>query len=72
MLFSTWEGACHFVLELSTELVRKELLYTSQREALAAVAAIMELYPYLYGVPFQLMTDHNPLIVLKGLKDFGG
>ena len=29
---------------------------------------------YLYGFPFKLVTDHNPLVALKakGLKDVGG
>ena len=45
---------------------------TIEREALAAVAAIKEFYPYLYGFPFTLITDHNPLTALKGLKDVGG
>ena len=37
-----------------------------------AVAAIKEFYPYLYGFSFTLITDHNPLTALKGLKDVGG
>ena len=41
-------------------------------EALAAVAAIKEFYLYLYGFDFMLVTDHNPLTFLKGLKDIGG
>ena len=43
-----------------------------EKEALAAVSAVKEFYPYLYGFPFTLITDHNPLVSLKGLKDIGG
>ena len=46
--------------------------FVIEREALAAVAAIREFYPYLYGFHFKLVTDHNPLVSLKGLKDVGG
>ena len=45
---------------------------TIEREALAVVAAVKEFYPYLYGRPFTLLTDHNPLTSLQGLKDTGG
>ena len=45
---------------------------TVEREALAAVSSIKEFYPYLYGFSFRLVTDHNPLTSLKGLKDVGG
>jgi len=37
-----------------------------------AVAAVKNFYPYLYGFHFKLVTDHNPLTSLKGLKDTGG
>ena len=45
---------------------------TVEREALAVVAAVKEFYPYLYGFHFTLVTDHNPLTSLKGLKDVHG
>ena len=44
---------------------------TVEREALAVVCAIKEFYPYLYGFPFTVITDHNPLTSLKGIKDTG-
>ena len=40
--------------------------------ALAAVSAFKEIYPCLHGFPFKLVTDHNPLMSLKGLRDVGG
>ncbi len=36
------------------------------------MAAAKEFYPYLYGFHFTLVTDHNPLTSLKGLKDVHG
>ena len=57
----------------SRQLSKAERNYsTIEREALAAVGAIKEFYPYLYGFPFTLITDHNPLTSLKGIKDTGG
>eukprot|EP00731_Ephydatia_muelleri_P029836 Em0021g359a len=57
----------------SRQLHKAERQYsTVEKEALAAVSAVKEFYPYLYGFPFTLITDHNPLISLKGLKDIGG
>ena len=45
---------------------------TIEKQALAAVAAINEFYPYLHCFKFKLVSDHNPLTSLKGLKDIGG
>ena len=41
---------------------------TTEREVLAIVSAIKEFYPYLYRFRFTLVTDHNPLTTLKGVK----
>ena len=57
----------------SRQLQKAERNYsTIEREALAVVGAVKEFYPYLYGFPFKLLTDHNPLTSLKGIKDTGG
>ena len=57
----------------SRQLSKAEQNYsTIERETLAAVGAIKEFYPYLYGFPFKLITNHNPLTSLKGIKDTGG
>ena len=57
----------------SRQLSKAERNYsTIEREALAVVSAIKEFYPYLYGFSFTLVTDHDPLTSLKGLKDVGG
>ena len=44
---------------------------TTEKEVLAIVSAIKEFYPYLYRFRFTLVTDHNPLTTLKGVKDYG-
>ena len=57
----------------SRQLSKAERNYsTIEWEALAVVSAIKEFYPYLYGFSFTLVTDHDPLTSLKGLKDVGG
>ena len=73
MLCQEKEGVEHVIAYWSRQLNKPERNYsTIEHEALAAVAAIKEFYPYLYGFPFKLFTDHNPLTALKGLKDVGG
>ena len=57
----------------SRQLTKAERNYSAvEREVLAAVWTIKEFYPYVYGFPFKLVTDHNPLISLRSLKDVGG
>ena len=57
----------------SCQLTKSERNYlTIEKEALAAVSAVKEFYPYLYGFRFSLLTNHNPLASLKGMKDVGG
>ena len=57
----------------SRQLSKAEKNYsTIEKEALGAVSSIREFYPYLYGFPFTLVTDHNPLTSLKNIRDVGG
>ncbi len=42
---------------------------TSEKEALALVWATEQFRPYLYGRKFTLLSDHQPLQWLKGLKN---
>eukprot|EP00731_Ephydatia_muelleri_P028340 Em0019g1213a len=67
------EGEEKVIAYWSRQLSKAERNYsTIEREALAVVAAVKEFFPYLYGKPFNLLTDHNPLTSLRGLKDTGG
>ena len=73
VLSQTQDGNECVISYWSRQLNKSERNYsTIEREALAAVAAIKEFYPYLYGFQFKVVTDHNPLTALKGLKDVGG
>ena len=58
------------VQDPSTATERAECNYFTI--VLAVIGAIKEFYPYLYGFQFKLLTDHNVLTSLKGLKDTGG
>ena len=66
------DGQERVICYWSRQLTKSERSYsTTEKEALAAVSAVKEFYPYLYGFSFKLVTDHNPLTSLKGLKDVG-
>ena len=73
VLSQVQEGKERVICYWSRQLTKAERGYsTTEKEALAAVSAVKEFYPYLYGFPFKLITDHNPLTSLKGVKDVGG
>ena len=73
VLSQVQEGRERVIAYWSRQLRKAERNYsTIEREALAVVGAVKEFYPYLYGFPFELVTDHNPLTSLKSLKDTGG
>ena len=67
------KGSDKVIAYWSLQLQMAERNYSAvEREALAVVCAIKEFYPYLYGFPFTVITDHNPLTSLKGIRDTGG
>ena len=73
VLSQVQKGSEKVIAYWSRQLQKAERNYsTVEREALAVVCAIKEFYPYLYGFPFTVITDHNPLTSLKGIKDTGG
>lgn len=73
VLSQVQEGTERVIAYWSRKLQKAERNYsTTEREALAVVASLKEFYPYVYGFPCKLITDHNPLTSLKGIKDVGG
>ena len=73
VLSQVQDGVEKVVAYWSRQLQKAERNYsTIEREALAVVSGIKEFYPYLYGFRFTVVTDHNPLTSLKGLKDTEG
>lgn len=50
----------------------EERYSTTDREALAIVWATIVFRPYIYGVHFEIVTDHNPLIGLRQSKNLTG
>ena len=60
------DGGEHPVAYLSRKLLPREVSYAAiEKECLAVVWALKKLQPYLYGQPFSLLTDHNPLVWLN-------
>ena len=53
----------------SRSLTSTETRYSqTEKEALALIWACEKFHPYIYGVPFELITDHKPLKVIYGLR----
>ena len=68
VLSQVQEGQERTIAYWSRQLDKAQSNYlTIQREALAAVAAMMEFLPKLYGFHFTLIRNHDPLTSLKGL-----
>ena len=73
VLSQVQKGSEKVMAHWSRQLQKVERNYfTVDREALAVVCAIKEFYPYLYGFPFTVITDHKPLTSIKGIKDTVG
>ena len=73
ILSQVQDGQDRLIAYWSRQLQKAERNYsTIEQEALAVVGAVKEFYPCFYGFQFKLLTDHNPLTSLKGLKDTGG
>ena len=69
VLMQTYNGETRVISYASRTLTDTEKRYsTTEKEALAVVWACQKFHTYLYGVEFQLLTDHKPLEVLYGPK----
>ncbi|KAI2644530.1 Retrovirus-related Pol polyprotein from transposon 17.6 [Labeo rohita] len=70
VLFQVRDGEEHPVIYISWKLTPAETRYAAvEREALAIKWAVLELWYYLLGRRFTLMTDHAPLQWLASAKD---
>ncbi|GBG82743.1 hypothetical protein CBR_g36272 [Chara braunii] len=67
------DGRQH-VIEYASRTVPDERRNDSapQGECYAVVWGIQHFHPYLYGQKFRLVTDHEPLLVLKKLTNYTG
>ena len=53
----------------SRSLTSTETRYSqTEKKAPALIWACKKFHPYIYGVPFELETDHKPLEVIYGLR----
>ena len=71
VLLQQYEGETKVISYASRTLSDVETRYmysTTEKEALAVVWACEKFQIYLYGVNFELITDHKPLEVLYGTK----
>ena len=73
VLLQEHEGEKWPVAYASRKLSDAEKRYSViERECLAIVWATKKFYPYLYGKPFVLETDHRPLTYLDTAKPLNG
>ena len=62
VLIQRQKGAYRVISYASRSLSDVERKYSqTEKEALALVWACERFHPYLYGVEFELLTDHRPL-----------
>lgn len=67
ILLQEYRGETRVISYASRSLSEVERRYsTTEREALAVVWACEKFHIYLFGVDFELITDHKPLEVLYG------
>ncbi|XP_054757939.2 uncharacterized protein K02A2.6-like [Lytechinus pictus] len=69
VLLQTYQNETRVISYASRSLTDAEKRYsTTEKEALGVVWACQKFHNYLYGVHFELLTDHKPLEVLYGPK----
>lgn len=63
------DGTLHPAFYVSKKLLPREIRYTvTEREALAVVWSLTKLYRYLYGRHFEILSDHEALVLLNSPK----
>lgn len=66
VLLQAHDGVLHPVAYASRRLLQREVAYaTVEREGLALIWGIQKFHTYLYGRPFVLETDHQPLLYIN-------
>ena len=69
VLRQTHEDGSKIVSYASPSLTETDRRYSqTEMEALALIWACEKFHPYIYGAPFEIVTDHNPLQVIYGPK----
>lgn len=69
VLMQRYEGTLHPIAYASRKLVPREVCYsTIERECLALVWGVQKFNMYLYGRPFVVQTDHQPLRYIQQAK----
>lgn len=69
VLLQEYQGQTRVISYASRMLTDVETRYsTTEKEALAVVWGCEKFHVYLYGIEFELVTDHKPLEVLYGPK----
>lgn len=69
VLMQTHQGTLHPIAYASRKLLPRETAYsTIEKECLALVWGIQKFNAFLYGVPFIVQTDHQPLSYLQRAK----
>ena len=69
VLTQTHKDGPRIISYASRSLTDTEKRYSqTEKEAFALVWACEKFHPYIYGVPFELVTDHKPLEVIYGPK----
>lgn len=69
VLTQVYKDGPRIISYASRSLTDTETRYSqTEKEALALIWACEKFHPYIYGVPFELVTGHKPLEVIYGSK----
>ena len=70
ILSQNQDGTDQPIAYFSKSLNKAERNYsTTEKEALAIIAAVKQFRPYIYGHKFTIITDHKPLKWLESMQN---